>query len=142
MNNAMVLLPSRSPILPLPAAPFSKATLLAECFKLRELMAYDPQDGFYFWPQDTGLLIPEHADKCGICTNGARLIAGKFGGYVAGYPIGPGDPQTLVGAVAGGHDFAVVGNFIVVWWGWEYEQSLESPVLLRAEGVALGKYKL
>jgi len=60
---------------------------------------------------------------------------------VAGYAIDRDDPQTLIGADAGGHDFAVVGVLIVDWWGWEYEQAVDCPVILRAEGIALGKYK-
>jgi len=60
---------------------------------------------------------------------------------VAGYAIDRDDPQTLIGADVGGHDFAVVGDFIVDWWAWEYERSLTTPVLARAEGIALGKYK-
>jgi hypothetical protein len=43
--------------------------------------------------------------------------------------------------MAGGHDFAVVGQFIVDWWGWEYDQALESPVLSRCDVIRSGKYK-
>jgi hypothetical protein len=118
---------------PPPAERVTKRALLAECKRLEALTEYD-EDGFHFWPHVGGV-------ECGLCTNGARLIAQKFGGFVAGYSIAPEDPRSLVGADVFGHDFAVVGNFIVDWWGWEYERSLESPVLSRAEGIALGKYK-
>ena len=120
---------------------YDQNTLLAECFKLTTSMDYDTKSGFSFWPHVEPLQNSEHSNQCGICTNGARLIAEKFGGFVAGYLINPEDSQTLVGANCFGHDFAVVGNFIVDWWGWEYEQSLESPVIFRAKGIALGKYK-
>lgn len=133
--------PSGNPALRSPEKQFSENILLAECFDLRRLMAYDEEGGFYFWPQVDAARMLGKGDQCGICTSGARLMAEKFGGFVAGYAIDPEDPQTLVGAVAFGHDFAVVGDFIVDWWGWEYEQSLESPVIHRAEGIALGKYK-
>jgi hypothetical protein len=116
-------------------------TLLAECAELKTFMHYDEAEGFYFWPNVDGLAISEHANQCGICTTGARIIAKRFGGFVAGYLIDPGEPRTLIGADVFGHDFAVVGDFIVDWWGWEYEGSLELPVILRAEGIALGKYK-
>jgi len=113
-----------------------KAALLAECHELVRLSEYDAKTGLSFWPH-----VSKDCNDCGRCTNGAKFIAQKFGGYVAGYEIERTDPQTLVGTDAGGHDFAVVGDFIVDWWGWEYEESLETPVLTRAEGIALGKYK-
>ena len=111
-------------------------TILAECHELVRLSEYDTKAGISIWPH-----IPNDCNDCGKCTNGAKFIAQKFGGFVAGYEIKGKDPQTLVGANTGGHDFAVVGDFIVDWWGWEYEGSLESPVLTRAEGIAQGKYK-
>ena len=115
------------------------AVLLAECVRLKNAMKYDDANGFYFWPNIACLRGNEN--QCGICTNGANLIAEKFGGFVAGYAIDRDDPQTLIGADAGGHDFAVVGDYIVDCWAWEYERSLKTPVLARAEGIALGKYK-
>lgn len=115
--------------------------LLAECTKLKALMRYDETEGFTFWPSVAALDSRDYESQCGICTNGAKLIAQKFGGFVAGYLIHPEDPRTLAGADVYGHDFAVVGDFIVDWWGWEYDCSLEIPVISRAEGIALGKYK-
>ena len=119
---------------PPPAERVTERALLAECCKLKKSLGYDERGGFFFWPHVGGV-------ECGISTNGARLIARKFGGFVAGYAIDLEDRRSLVGADVFGHDFAVVGNFIVDWWGWEYERSLKSPVLSRAEGIALGKYK-
>lgn len=115
--------------------------LLTECKRLTALMDCFEEDGYYFWPHVEGLAREGFDGKCGICTNGAKLIARKFHGFVAGYEIGEKDPQTLAGAIAGGHDFAVVGPFIVDWWAWEYDQSLDCPVILRSEGIHLGKYK-
>ena len=68
-------------------------------------------------------------------------MAHKFGGYVAGYEIDAKEKTFLVGGNAGGHDFAIVGDFIVDWWGWYYEGLPEIPVLTRAAGVARGLYK-
>ena len=119
----------------------NKARLLAECARLTASMEYDEKRGFYFWPSAIGPALSEYERHCGICTHGARLLAEKFRGFVAGYETGPDDPLTLVGARAGGHDFAVVAEWIVDWWGWEYDQALDSPVLSRADGIALGKYK-
>ena len=104
-------------------------------------MLYDETAGFYFWPNVATMESPDYESQCGICTNGAKLIAQEFGAYVAGYLIHPEDPQTLVGADVYGHDFAVVGDFIIDWWGWEYAGSLEIPVISRAKAIALGKYK-
>lgn len=118
----------------------NEARLLAECARLKAIMQHG-EAGFCFWPSTPSHPVPDGANQCGRCTNGARLIAEKFGGFVAGYPIGPEDPQDLIGAFAGGHDFAVIGLFIVDWWAWEYEQAIPSPVMLRVEGVARGLYK-
>ena len=126
---------------PTPPHQLLESDLLAECTKLKSLMRYDEAAGFYFWPEVFGFRFSDGANECGRCTNGAKLIAKKFGGFVAGHLITPEDSRSLVGADVFGHDFAVVGDFIVDWWGWEYEQSLLTPVLLRAKGVALGKYK-
>jgi hypothetical protein len=115
--------------------------LLTECKRLTFAMDYDESGGFYFWPHVEGLVRDGFDCRCGICTSGAKLIAKEFGGFVAGYLIQQEDPQTLVGAVTGGHDFAVVGPFIVDWWAWEYEHSLEGPVILRSKGIRFGKYK-
>jgi hypothetical protein len=119
----------RSTSLPSPA----KRASLAECERLEALMAWN-EGGFHYWPHAGGI-------ECGVCTNGARLIAEKFGGFVAGYEITPGESRALVGANVFGHDFAVVGEFLVDWWGWQYEQSIESPVFRIVEGIALGKCK-
>jgi hypothetical protein len=118
-----------------------ESALLAECAKLKALMRYDETAGFYFWPNVAAMESPDYESQCGICTNGAKRIAQKFGGYVAGYLIHPEDPRTLVGADVYGHDFAVVGDFMVDWWGWEYAGALEIPVISRAKAIAFGKYK-
>ena len=115
--------------------------LLAECYQLKALMRYDEAEGFYFWPVTAALGSPDYETQCGICTHAAKLIARKFRGFVAGYSIQPEDPRTLVGAEVFGHDFAVVGDFIIDWWGWEYAGELEIPVISRVKAIALGKYK-
>jgi len=115
--------------------------LTAECEFLKTTMKYDSQVGLYYWPHVCEVEEPEGPSECGICTNGAKLIAKKFGGFVAGYRIHPTESRTLIAADVYGHDFAVIGDYIVDWWAWEYDQSLEKPVIRRAEGIALGKYK-
>ena len=115
--------------------------LLTECNHLTFAMDYDETGGFYFWPHVEGMVREGFDCRCGICTSGARLIAHKFGGFVAGYEIAPDEPRQFVGADVFGHDFAVVGPFIVDWWAWEYERSLECPVILRSDGIRSGKYK-
>lgn len=114
--------------------------LLAECRKLVDLMDYDEEGGLYFWPGAEDVAGKGLKCRCGICTNGARLIAKKFGGFVAGYSIDSDNSRILIAADVGGHDFAVVGPYIVDWWAWEYDHSIEDPVILRSEGIRLGKY--
>ena len=118
--------------------PVPVSELLAECDRLTATMQYDDDEGYHFWPVPKGDRI-----ECGRCTNGARLIAEKFHGYVAGYPIDHKQPKALglVAVDCGGHDFAVIGENIVDWWAWDYEQSLQSPVITIEEGIRRGLYR-
>lgn len=122
------------------------AALLWECERLHRAERYHPRVGIAYWPEVTpDLTEPEGPGECGICTNGARLIARAFGGYVAGYPIESNYPQRerLIAADCYGHDFAIVDDYLVDWWAWQYEQSLSVPVLHRIRDAALisTKYK-
>lgn len=112
------------------------------CLDLRKKEVYHERVGVYYWPHIAAdLEYPEGPAECGVCTNGARIIASMFEGRVSGYPIDPSESRVLVGAKAYGHDFAVVGHYIVDWWGWQYECSLTHPVITVTKGIKLGKYK-
>lgn len=113
-----------------------KQELIDYCQYLTDSMAYNDEIGFYYWPwlKDNNF-EPEDCSHCGICTNGARLIAFKFNGYVAGYNIWMSESDMLIGHGCGGHDFAIVGDYIVDWWGWEYSKELFQPVNLKNEVV-------
>ena len=102
--------------------------LLEYCQWLTKTMAYDNEVGAYYWPHVGIIKEPEDLCECGICTNAAILIAKKFNGYVVGYPVNMN--FKFVGHTAGGHDFAVIGDIIVDWWGWQYEKSLDSPIVI------------
>ena len=124
------------------------------CRFLNRAERYDETDGYAYWLLDfTGRpFIPEAGadmdiieskstkEECGKCTNGADLIAKHFGGYVAGYPMGEEYKQSLVGYDCGGHDFAVLGNYIVDWWGLNYEASLTYPILRYDKAIQMGKF--
>lgn len=119
-----------------------KAQLIAECVRLKEAMAYHDRIGVHYWPDVARELYePEGPAECGICTNGARLIARKFNGMVAGYHIRSDEPRQLVAAVCYGHDFAVVENFIVDWWAWAFAEEIQDPVFTIEEGINSGRYK-
>ncbi len=49
------------------------------------------------------------------CTDSASLIASFFDGKVYGYFIEEHD-ERIFGSASGGHDFAIVGNYLVDWW--------------------------
>ena len=109
-------------------------TLLDECRRLTDISIIG--ENCSYWS------IGGEEVQCGCCTNGAHLIAEKFHGYVAGYPIAPEDPRIdLIGHYCFGHDFAVVSNFLIDWWAWDYEQAFESPVMTIEAAAASGKYK-
>jgi hypothetical protein len=110
-------------------------SLLNECEEMTADMLYDGDEGYHYWLGENDERI-----QCGICGHGALRIAKKFGGYVTGYLIDSEDLVMLIGYNCFGHDFAVIGEFIVDWWGWDYKQAIASPVLLITEGIASGKY--
>lgn len=127
----------------------------AFCRYLHWAEQYDQEDGYSYWLQDNqgtivkarkGLTDMDELEgrttriECGKCTNGAELIAKKFGGYVAGYSMGEEFRKTFVGYDCGGHDFAVLGDYIVDWWGWTYECSLTFPILRYRKAVEMGKF--
>ena len=53
-----------------------------------------------------------------ICTNCARYLQGSLGGEVVGYEYSE-NAEALIGRQEGGHDFLVVGGFIVDVWAAE-----------------------
>lgn len=116
-----------------------RGDLIAECRRLYQVMRYNGSGGYWYWPRRK---IPKVRDNaCGVCTNGAMIIALKFNGAVVGYFISASDPQTLIGDITLGHDFAIVGDFIVDWWGWIYAKELVCPVITKSYGIASRKYK-
>lgn len=108
--------------------------LSAFCDKLHAIEIYDEEIGYSYW-QDGDSRI-----ECGVCISGAKLIAQEFGGRVCGYPIPDESLAKLVGAKCGGHDFAVVGDSIVDWWGKFYEGSIDCAVVSIDLGIRQGLY--
>ena len=113
--------------------------LLAYCSFLSSSSVYLDDPGCSVWPWVEG----EHRKQCGVCTHGAQLVAEKFGGKVVGYSVHPHDDPDLVGRGCFGHDFAVVGPYLVDWWGRDYEEGIPRPVLHLEEDAELirRKYK-
>lgn len=56
------------------------------------------------------------------CTSSAMMIAAKFNGKVFGYQIDTDDNSPIIGAKCGGHDFAIVGDYLVDWWSEYVEE--------------------
>lgn len=74
---------------------------------------------------DEGLEVEGEPLLC--CTTGARWMAKRFKGAVYGYEWG-GNVAAAIGANEGGHDFAIVGDFIVDPWAHGY---LDLKLILR-----------
>ena len=53
--------------------------------------------------------------SCTQCTASAMMIADRFGGSVWGYEI-PEEYENAIAADCGGHDFAIVGKYLVDYW--------------------------
>ena len=75
-----------------------------------------------YYDEEEGCHYLRKGYQSGVCTDSSRLIAKKFGGKVFGYYFKDSDPNTFVGRrSASGHDFAVVGKYLVDWWGKNME---------------------
>jgi len=55
----------------------------------------------------------------GCCTNSANFIVDKLGGNVMGY-YHEDNPTSTIGRIEGGHDFTILGNYLVDLWYKEY----------------------
>lgn len=81
--------------------------------ELTDSEKYDEEEGVHYWYNPSGKV------ESGICTNGAKLIAARFNGEVKGYAT---NQENLVGGACFGHDFAIVGEYLVDWWAKIYEE--------------------
>jgi hypothetical protein len=114
--------------------PKLESEILKFCHWLRE--SADTSGDFAFWPH-----APAGQNECGVCTNGARLIARRFGGRVCGYAMSTRDSDDLIAKDCFGHDFAIVGDYLVDWWAWDYPESLPHPILhLQKDAALIAKY--
>lgn len=69
-------------------------------------------------------LCPRSSLDVVICTTSAMMVAAKFKGKVYGYQLyhdTPGYHKKLIAATCGGHDFAVVGSYLIDWWARNVE---------------------
>ncbi len=93
-----------------------RSRLLQYMVELRDQEQYDEEEGYHYWSDANN-----RRTMSGTCTNGAQRIAREFGGRVAGYHTQSDDGR--VGAIAGGHDFAIVDDFLIRLYGspetWE-----------------------
>lgn len=67
--------------------------------------------------------------SCTRCTSSAMLIATKFSGKVFGYELEMEETLTI-GSESGGHDFAVVGDYLVDYWAAYVSCCLPKPGIL------------
>lgn len=93
---------------------------------MRHEEQYDDTDGFHWWPfhidgRPVGPLGSHYSSlhPC-TCTHGAMIVAKKLGGIVMGYAEGS-NPSAMAGRDIAegsnlGHDFAIVGQFLVDYW--------------------------
>lgn len=72
-------------------------------------------------------LLPNGMPACG-CTGGAMAVAERFGGKVMGF-YADDNPAATIGEGYDGHDFAIVGYWLVDPWAHYVENFLECPVL-------------
>ena len=90
----------------------TKEAIKAFLWELIALERYDVDQGYHYFEGD-----PEWGST--TCTTSAYRIAARFGGEVWGVAsIDPGAAQYKgrVASRCGGHDFAIVGDYLVDWW--------------------------
>ena len=63
------------------------------------------------------------------CTSSAMLIADKFGGSVWGYEIIDDMYKDKIGYWSGGHDFAIVGKYLVDYWAKYVNDEKQKSIL-------------
>jgi 8-oxo-dGTP pyrophosphatase MutT (NUDIX family) len=74
---------------------------------------------------------PEYGDDTdyGICTNSANEMAAALGGKVVGY-YAEDNPDALIGAFEGGHDFTLVSDrYLLDVWASEYSSEMTSKTV-------------
>ena len=101
---------------------------------LQDQEKYD-DEGYHYWtlPNPWGW----ERIQSGCCTNGARLIARRFNGRVFGYLFDD-NPSATVGLPCGGHDFAVIGAYLVDYWAWAVSGDLTDPITPLADAKSFG----
>lgn len=97
----------------------------------KQLVAREkPGTDFSTWPWMRNM----PRNDCGNCYTASFYLARRFKGVVVGYPIfmveALKNPK-WIGSDTLGHDFAIIEDFLVDWWGWQYwpTATLYSPVL-------------
>lgn len=105
-----------------------KSVILQYVQHLKQIEKYNTVEGYHYWDIPNTRGQGSETTNSGNCTNGARIIANKFGGSVFGYFV-RNNPNALVGRDTFGHDFALVGHFLVDYWAWQVSCDLHTPVL-------------
>jgi YHS domain-containing protein len=113
--------------------------LEAEADALLPLERYDDDEGFSYWDHHDPKVLandkvkqyrPEewHRISCTQCTNSARILASKHNGAVFGYAVdNPRDER--IGAFSGGHDFSVIGEWLVDYWAKHVDGTRDATTL-------------
>jgi len=82
---------------------------------------YNEEEGYWHFANGIG---------CATCTNGARLVAKRFGGIVWGYYSVDNPSAALGHSICAGHDFAIVSNrWLVDYWAYRYPEKIPRSVL-------------
>jgi len=79
------------------------------------------------------------------CTSSAMLIADTFGGKVYGYSLDMEDNDSeKIGSDSGGHDFAIVGDYLIDYWGRYVngDKKLKPVLHLKEDAKEIEKYYL
>lgn len=130
--------------LPTPVGESADVSELAQfAMSLFDDEVHNDEQGVAEWPRDKHRFSDEDFGdeniQCGKCTNSARLVAQRFGGKVFGYEC-RNNPGAKIGVDCFGHDFAVVGDYIVDYWAKHFAGESENSVIKRGTPEAISLY--
>jgi hypothetical protein len=101
--------------------------LFEYCKELSITELYDETEGVHYWNIPCLRRNRTYTVQSGVCTDSARLIPNKFGGKVFGYLMQD-NPKAVIGHDCFGHDFALVGTYLVDFWAWHVDGSIKFPM--------------
>jgi hypothetical protein len=100
---------------------------------LTDTEQFNEAECYHYWPAGHPGAPADSPAYTGTCTVGAAIVAKRFGGSIWGYGENPAATVSPTG-----HDFAIVGMWLVDWWAYNVEASTPKMIFnLETEGALI-----